>query len=339
MPKPDTATAKQSGGVAGAVPGGAGGGVVVTHRFDWREYIVYFGLVLVFAFFAITVGSDGFLNGDNLLNVVRQTTVVSVMAVGLAFTLSAGEIDLSIGSIVALAALVTAVLLRDVNMPVAVLGGLAVGLVAGLVNGLATVKLKVPSFLVTLGTMSLLSGLARRITNLQAVPVQNEVYNFVFGSGSIGPVPILLVWTLVTLAVGHAVYNNTVFGRHIQATGGNRAAAGAVGIKTDRLRVASLVISAMTAALAGMLYTGRLNGARYTLGDADLLTVIAAVVIGGTSLLGGKGSVVGAVMGSLLMGIVNNGLVLMGLDVSQQMMVRGVLIVAAVALSLRERSR
>jgi ribose transport system permease protein len=338
MPETDPAAAKPGGAVAAAVPGNAAG-LAVIRRFDWRDYIVYFGLVLVFVFFAVTVGTDGFLNSANLLNVVRQTTVVSVMAVGLAYTLSAGEIDLSIGSVVALAALVTAVLLRDVNMAVAVAGGLGVGLAVGLVNGLATVKLKVPSFLVTLGTMSLVSGMARQITDLQAVPVQNEVYNFVFGGGSIGPVPILLVWTVVALVVGHLIYNNTVFGRHIQATGGNRNAAGAVGINTDRLRVAALVISAMTAALAGMLYAGRLNGARYTLGEADLLTVIAAVVIGGTSLMGGKGSVVGAVMGSLLMGIVNNGLVLMGLDVSQQMMVRGVIIVAAVALSLRETSR
>jgi ribose transport system permease protein len=306
--------------------------------FDWRDYVVYISLVLVFIFFALTVGGDGFLDSDNLLNVVRQTTVVSVMAVGLAFVLSAGEIDLSIGSVVAVSALTTAVLLRDVGMTAAILGGLGVGVAAGLFNGIATVKLRIPSFLVTLGTMSILAGIARYMTDLTAVPIQSESYNFIFGSGSLGPVPILLVWTVVIMVIGHAIYNNTVFGRHIRATGGNRAAADSVGINTARIKIAALVISASTAALAGMLYAGRLHGARYTLGETDLLTVIAAAVIGGTSLFGGRGSIIGAVMGSLLMGIVNNGLILMGLDVSQQMMVRGALIIAAVALSLRERT-
>ncbi|MFW6098284.1 MAG: ABC transporter permease, partial [Chloroflexota bacterium] len=109
-----------------------------------------------------------------------------------------------------------------------------------------------------------------------------------------------------------------------------------VGINTDRIRIAVLVISAMTASLAGLLYTGRLAGARYTLGEADLLTVIAAVIIGGTSLFGGRGSVVGAVVGSIIMGMLNNGLILMGLEVAEQMIARGAIIILAVALSLRE---
>jgi ribose transport system permease protein len=311
----------------------------VLGSFEWREYIAYFALVLVFAFFAIAAGGDGFLAGSNLLNIVRQTTPITIMAVGMAFALSAGEIDLSIGSVVALSSLVTAVLLQNGSILVAVAGGLGVGLAVGLVNGLATVKLRIPSFLVTLGTMSVVAGQARILTQLQAVAIENSTYNFLFGSGSLGPIPILLVWTLVVALIGHVFLKETVFGRHVLATGGNRDAAQSVGIKTQRIKVAALVISATTAALAGMLYAGRLNGARYTLGEADLLTVIAAVVIGGTSLFGGKGSVVGAVMGSLIMGMVNNGLVLMGLDVSQQMVVRGFLIIAAVSLSLRERAR
>ncbi|MGH9246662.1 MAG: ABC transporter permease [Acidimicrobiales bacterium] len=303
---------------------------------DWRQYVVYFGFVAILIFFSIAVGGRGFLTFSNLMNIVRQTTPISIMAVGMAFALSAREIDLSIGAVVALASLVTGVLLRDANMAVAILGGLGVGLVVGLVNGLITVKVRIPSFLVTLGTLSIVTGLARTITDLQAVPILNQTYNDAFGSGAIGSVSVLFAWTLAGTLIGHAVYRHTTFGRHVLATGGNRAAADSVGIRTDRVRVAVLVVSATTAALAGMLYAGRLHGARYTLGETDLLTVIAAVVIGGTSLFGGRGSILGAVVGSIIMGMVNNGLILMGLDVAEQMMARGVIIILAVALSLRE---
>jgi ribose transport system permease protein len=138
------------------------------------------------------------------------------------------------------------------------------------------------------------------------------------------------------LLVSHVVYRKTTFGRELLATGGNRTAARYSGIDTARIRVASLVICSTAAALAGMLYIGRLHGARYTLGDADLLTVIAAAVIGGTSMAGGRGSMIGALVGSLVMGILNNGLILMGLAVTEQMIARGVIIIVAVALSLRE---
>jgi ribose transport system permease protein len=294
------------------------------------------GFVVILLFFAIAVGGRGFLTVGNLMNIVRQTAPISVMAVGMAFVLSAGEIDLSIGGIVAMAALVTALLLREANMAIAILGGLGVGLVVGLVNGLITTRVRIPSFLVTLGTLSIVTGLARTITDLQAVPILNRTYNDAFGSASFGPISVLFIWTAAALLIGHAVYRHTTFGRHVLATGGNRAAADSVGIRTSRVKVAVLVISAMTAALAGMLYAGRLHGARYTLGETDLLTVIAAVVIGGTSLFGGRGSIVGAIVGSIIMGMVNNGLILMGLDVAEQMMARGVIIILAVALSLRE---
>jgi ribose transport system permease protein len=214
--------------------------------------------------------------------------------------------------------------------------GLAVGTLVGVANGVLTVSLRIPALLVTLGTLGIVTGLARMITNLEAVPTLDEGFNFVFGSGSVGPVSVLLLWTLAALAVGHAVLHHTVFGRHLLATGGDIAAARASGIKTARITILAFVISGITASLAGLLYTGRLHGARYTLGEADLLTVIAAVVIGGTSLFGGKGSVVGAVFGSWLMGMLNNGLILMGFTVAEQMIARGIILIMAVAISLRE---
>ncbi len=295
--------------------------------------------VLILAFFAVALRDQGFLTPNNLLNVVRQTTPITIMAVGLTFTLAAGEIDLSIGSVVALAALVAAILVRDVDLIVGVAGGLGVGLLVGSINGLLTVKLRIPSFLVTLGMLGIAAGLARTITNLQAVPVRDETFTTIFGSGSVGPVSSLVIWSTAAVVVGHVVLRNLRFGRHVLATGGDRLAAAYVGIRTDRVRIAVLIISSITAALAGLLYTGRLQGARYTLGELDLLTVIAAVVIGGTSLFGGRGSVIGAAFGSLIMGMLNNGLILMGLDVSGQMVARGMIIILAVALMREPAAR
>ncbi len=304
---------------------------------DPRDHVVYAGFVLVLAFFAITLPDSGFVTANNLMNIVRQTTPVSVMAVGMTFALSAAEIDLSIAGTVALSSLVTALVLEHGAMALAIPAGIGVGIAIGLVNGVITTKMRIPSFLVTLGSFSIIVGIARWSTDLQAVPILNEGYNSAFGSGNVGPISTLFFWTAGFLFVGHVLYRHTKLGRHVLATGGNKQAALGVGIRTDRMKIYALVISALTAAIAGMLYAGRLHGARYTFGESDLLTVIAAVVIGGTSLFGGKGSVTGAVVGSLLLGVLNNGLILMGLDVSQQMMAQGVIILLAVALSLRER--
>lgn len=306
--------------------------------FDFRNYVVYLSFLVILAFFSLVLFDRGFLSPDNFMNILRQTAMVSVMAIGMAFTLSAGEIDLSISSTVALAALVGALVVQQTNPLFAILAALGVGLGVGLANGLLVTKLRIPAFLVTLGSAGIVSGLAREITNLQAVPITDQSFNFIFGSGDLGPISMLFVWTTILLVVGHVVYRKTPFGRAVLATGGNRAAARFSGVPVERIRIAVLVISAMAAAFAGLLYAGRLHGARYTLGEQDLLTVIAAVIIGGTSLFGGRGSIVGAVVGSIIMGMLNNGLILMGLSVSEQMIARGIIIIVAVSLSLREAS-
>lgn len=305
-------------------------------RFDIRDYIVYISFVVILVFFAITLRDTGFLSWSNFMTIVRETTPITVMAVGMVFVLSAGEIDLSIGAIVAVSSLVVALALRHMDsLPLAIAAGLGVGVVAGLVNGTALVLFRIPSFLVTLGTLSIFQGLARALT-LEAVPIVDDTYNFWFGSGQPGGISILVAWSLVIVVLGYLVFNGTKFGRKVIATGGNRTAAVSVGIKVNQVKLSVFVISGVLAALGGMLYAGRLHGARYTLGETDLLTVIAAVVIGGTSLFGGRGSIVGALAGSITIGLLNNGLVVMGLSVSEQMMARGIIIIVAVALSLRE---
>jgi ribose transport system permease protein len=292
-----------------------------------KEYVIYIGFVAIFIFFSITLFNKGFLTGKNLM----------IMAIGVTFVLSAGEIDLSIGSTVALSALVTALALRHFNMAVAIISGLGTGAVIGFTNGVLTAKVGIPSFLVTLGMMGIVYGFARWITNLHSVPIINENYNIIFGSGDIGPVSSLFIWTIILVVAGQIVLKKTAFGRHVLATGGNKISASFSGIKISNIKLAVLVMNGLAAALSGMLYAGRLHGARYSLGEQDLMTVIAAVIIGGTSLFGGKGSVIASLIGSLIMGMTNNGLVLMGLSVDQQMIFRGVIIIAAVSFTLREK--
>lgn len=303
---------------------------------NYRDYVVYLSFVVILLLFSFLLRNKGFLTSDNLMNVLRQTAMVSVMAVGMTFTITAGEIDLSLGGTVALSALVTALVLRTQPIILAVVAGLGIGVVVGLVNGFVTTKVRIPAFLVTLGTQSIVSGFSRTITNLQSVPITNELYNFIFGSGDIGFFSTLFIWTIIIAVLGYLLLTKMPFGKAVHATGGNRNAARYSGVKTDNIRIAVLVLSAVSAAFAGILYAGRLHGARYTLGESDLMTVIAAVVIGGTAFSGGKGSIFGSIIGSIVMGVLNNGLLLMGLSVSEQMIARGFIIIVAVSLSLRE---
>ncbi|WP_439529265.1 ABC transporter permease [Pannonibacter sp.] len=313
--------------------------VPLLSRLEPQQYVLYLGFAAIFLFFAVTLADDGFLTTRNLSNIVLQTAPATVMAIGLVFVLSAGEIDLSFGSIVAVAALSAAVVMQEHSLFLGVLAGLGAGLAIGWLNGMLVAYLGLPSFLVTLATMGLFAGIARSMTNLRSIPVVNDVFTGIFGSGSLFGIPSLILWTLGAVIVGHVVYRQTRFGAHVVATGDNARAAQVSGIKVPRLRLTVLMLSGLCAGLAGLLYAGRLQAAKYTLGESDLMTVIAAVIVGGTALNGGKGTVVGALVGSLLMGMLNNGLILMGLSVSDQMIVRGLIILVAVAISLRDTTR
>lgn len=308
-------------------------------RLDLQRSVIYLGFLAIFLFFAITLHDDGFLTSRNLTNIVLQTAPATIMAIGLVFALSAGEIDLSFGSVVAVSALSAAVAMQSYPMAVGVLAGLGAGALIGAFNGVLVAYLRLPSFLVTLATMGLFAGIARSMTDLRSIPVLNDTFTGLFGSGAFLSVPSLVIWTILAVAIGHIVYRNTRFGAHVLATGDNARAAQVSGIKVPRIRLSVLMLCGTMAGLAGLLYAGRLQAAKYTLGESDLMTVIAAVIVGGTALNGGKGSIIGALLGSLLMGMLNNGLILMGLDVSDQMIVRGLIILIAVAVSLRDASR
>jgi ribose transport system permease protein len=229
--------------------------------------------------------------------------------------------------------------LRNWPWPAGVAVGLGAGAAIGALNGAMVAYGRLPSFLVTLGTMAVFAGVGRRLTNLQSVSIENTTFNGLFGSGALLGAPSLVLWTVAAAAIGTFAFQETRFGAHVHAIGDSAEASRASGIKVLRLRFAVMLMSGVLAALAGLLYAGRINGASYTLGESDLLTVIAAVIVGGTRLTGGVGSILGALIGSWLMGMLNNGLILMGYQPSDQMIARGAIILIAVALTLREPNR
>lgn len=305
-------------------------------QFDWRRYVVYIGFVLLFIFFAIALRDAGFTTTGNLLNIVRQTAIIAVMSVAVTFVISTGEIDLSVGSVAGLASVTTAMSLSRFGLIPGILAGLLTGVVVGSINGFLVTKIGIPSFLVTLGMLGIASGTAQWITATAPVPISNRIYNGIFGSGQLGPIPSLLLWLVIVAAIGHLILHKTPYGRQVLATGGNAAAARFSGVNTQRIRFLVMFFSSLFAALGGMLYAGRLHSGRFTIGQGDELSVIAAVILGGTSLFGGSGTVVGTVLGALMIGLINNGLVLLGLEVSQQIIIRGVIIILAVALARRD---
>ncbi len=303
---------------------------------DWRRYIIYIGFAVVFLVFAVFLGDDGFLSRNNLLNIVRQTATITVIAVGMTYVIACAEIDLSVGSVAGLSSVVTAMALSSYGLLAGVAAGLAVGLIVGTINGGLVSRLGIPSFLVTLGMLGIAAGVAQRITDSAPQPILNDTYNLVFGGGNFGPIPGLLVWMALAVALGAVVLAKTRFGRQVLATGGNRTAAEFTGVNTVRIKFQVLLISATAASVAGMLYAGRLQSGRFQWGAGDELSAIAAVILGGTSLFGGAGTVVGTMMGALLIGLINNGLILAGLQSSEQQIVRGVIIVLAVALARKK---
>ncbi|MFP3041104.1 ABC transporter permease [Treponema primitia] len=309
--------------------------VSILKKIDWSKYIVYIAFIVVFLFLSVWLGNRSFLSANNILNITRQTAMITIMAVAMTFVIGAAQIDLSIGSIVALSSLIAALTLRSTHsIFLALFLSLLAGFIIGAINGLLVTKVRIPAFLVTLGMMGIVRGSAMWLTNTAAISISNTTFNFIFGVGNIaGRIPVLLLWTLVFVVCGVILLNKTSFGKKTLATGGNEIAARFTGINTDRVKIITFMMSGTFAAFAGILYAGRMQAGRYTFGDSDEMNTIAAVILGGTSMAGGTGFVVGTLIGSLLMGMINNGLILGGLSVSQQTIVRGVIIILAVALS------
>ena len=300
---------------------------------NWRQNIIYIGFVAIFLIFALTLSDKGFLNPNNLLNIVRQTAMIAVMAIAMTFVLSAGEIDLSVGAVAGLTTVTVAMAIAVAGPVGGVAAGIATGLAVGMFNGWLTTRIGIPSFLTTLAMMGIAKGVAMWISATAAVPILSPSYSWLFGGGSVGPIPVLLFWIAALGGIGHIALLRSGFGRRVLATGGGETAARYSGIDTANIKMKVLVLSSCAAALAGMLYAGRLQSGRFQLGEGDELSVIAAAVLGGTSLFGGKGTVIGTIVGAMMIGLINNGLILFGLEFSQQLIARGGIIILAVALS------
>ena len=278
------------------------------------------------------------LDTNNLLNIVRQTAPIAIMAVAMTYVLAAGEIDLSIGAVAGLASVAAAMAMDIGGVPLGIFAGVATGLIVGVINGVISTRIGIPTFLTTLAMMGVAKGTSMWVSGTKAVPILSDGYNWFFGGGYIGPLPVLLFWMVIAAAIGHVVLRRTTFGRWVLATGGSETAARYSGVNTRNIKFKVLIISSFAAAIAGMFYAGRFQTGRFQLGEGDELSVIAAAVLGGTSLFGGKGTVVGSIMGALMIGLINNGLILAGLEFSQQLIARGAIIILAVAISQNRKS-
>ena len=275
-----------------------------------------------------------FLTKDNLYNVGIQASNVAVIAAGLTVVLIAAEIDLSIGATQALAGSVAAVAIIHHEQPVWLGIGLALvlGPLVGLGNGLATWKLRIPSFIATLATLGIAVGAALLVTNNAPINGFPDSY-LQIGTGRVfGDFPVAVVIALGVLLVIHLMLNRTRLGRHIYAVGGNAESAALSGINVGRVKLITLVISGLTAAIGGLILSSRLNAGSGEFGPSDLLPAVAAVVIGGTSLFGGIGSVWGTAAGVLLLASITNGLILVNVQDAWQQIAVGLIIVGSMLL-------
>jgi ribose transport system permease protein len=296
------------------------------------QAIVYLIFIAIVIFFIARAPS--FATLSSLANIGRQTSAITIVAVGMTMVIISAEIDLSVGSTVSITGSSVAILLSEGwPVTVAVLAALAVGTAVGAVNGLLTAYLGVPSFLVTLGMMEALGALASMMTHTEAVPITSVSFTTAFGANSLLGVPIPVWWAVAVALIGIYVLRKTVYGRWVFATGGNRGSALYSGIKTKKVVLVSFVISGFLAALAGLLLAGRSGAGDPTVGNGMELSVIAAVILGGTDLFGGRGSVLGTVIGALFIGVVGIGLILLGASSQLQEFITGVIIIGAVSIN------
>jgi ribose transport system permease protein len=301
---------------------------------NWEKYMVYIIFIVVFILFSIILKDNGFLSINNLLNILRQTAMISVMAVGGVFVMAAGQIDLTVGSIAAMSAMICALVIQATNsILLALITALIFGCLIGIISGVLVTKFKLPAFLATLGMMQVVRGIAMWITNTEAIPIGNTIYTRLFGIGMVGVIPVLILWTILFYIIGYFGFNKAKFGRYVLATGGNEKSASYSGVKVNIIKIKVFVISGILSAFAGVMYSARLQAGRYSYGTGDEMSVIAAVVLGGTSMSGGTGSIIGALFGSVLIGMINNALILAGLRTAQQTIIKGAIIILTVALS------
>lgn len=306
--------------------------------FAWWWDRVGILMVLILLVVLMSIFAPNFNRVDNLLNIARSISVNAILAAGLTFVILTGGIDLSVGSIVAVSGVVAVIAaIAGVPAPVAVAIGMAVGGACGLVNGVLTAYLALAPFIVTLGTMTFLRGLAYTITNGQ--PIVSSDLNFKdLGNGYLLGIPVPVIAMVAVFLVAWFVLERTRYGRHVYAVGGNAQAARLAGVQVNRIILSVYVVAGICAGLAGVIFAARVISAQPTAGTGYELDAIAAVVLGGTSLVGGRGRIVGTLIGAVILGVLTTGLILLNVQFFTQLLIKGVVIILAVAIdSLKQR--
>lgn len=296
---------------------------------------IFFPLVtLLFLGVVASIVSPHFLTSTNVKNVASQLAIGAILAIGEATVVLAGGIDLSVGSVLAISGAVAAILMKWCQIPIllSILSGLGTGIMAGFLNGIVVVKVRIPSFIVTLAMAATTRGLTLVITG--GKPVSGFAVPFRALAGHLGPFPILFLISVLLAIVWQLVVTYTRFGRHLYALGGNEIAARLVGVNVDRVKLLAFTFSGLCAGLAGVLLNARLNAAYPTAGEGYELDAIAAAVLGGVSLSGGIGSILGAYVGAIVMTVLGNILNLLKVAAFYQYIAKGVILaIAAISLS------
>ncbi|ANU22255.1 ribose ABC transporter (permease) [Planococcus donghaensis MPA1U2] len=296
----------------------------------------FIGLFLIMTI--ITILNPDFLSVSNLMNVLRQVSINALIAFGMTFVILTGGIDLSVGSTLALTGAVTAGLMASGVDPIfAMLLGLLLGAILGAINGIIIAKGKVAPFIATLATMTIYRGLTLVYTDGRPISGLGDSLTFqMLGKGYFLGVPIPVVTMIISFAILYFILKKTTFGRRVYAVGGNEEASILSGINADRIKIYVYSLLGLLAAVASLILTSRLNSAQPTAGEMFELDAIAAVVLGGTSLTGGRGWIVGTLIGALIIGVLNNGLNLIGVTSFFQQVVKGAVILLAVLLDRKK---
>ncbi|MEC2055227.1 ribose ABC transporter permease [Peribacillus psychrosaccharolyticus] len=302
----------------------------------WQKFGPLFALILLFAI--ITVLNPSFLTPLNIMNLLRQISINALIAFGMTFIILTGGIDLSVGSILALSsALMAGMMVSGMDPILAIIVGVLLGTIMGVINGLLITKGKMAPFIATLASMTIFRGLTLVYTEGKPITGLGDSLGFqLLGRGYFFGIPVPAVTMILAFFMLWFLLHKTAFGRKTYAIGGNEKASRISGIKVDRVKIMIYGLAGTAAALAGAILTSRLNSAQPTAGQSYEMDAIAAVVLGGTSLSGGKGRMFGTLIGVLIIGTLNNGLNLLGVSSFYQQVVKGIVIIVAVLLDRKK---
>ena len=299
-----------------------------------NEIFVY--ILFVTILIVATLFSRNFCSVSNFTVICVQTGTTAVAAFGMTFVITSGEIDLSMGSVCALVGMVSSLMVESgCSVFLATACGLLIGATIGFVNGILISRLKLPAFLVGLGTASIAEGVAKTITGQAPVTLVSTAFSNFWGKGKIFGIPASIYWTLGIFLVCMFLYKFTIFGNRVKAIGGNKTAARFSGIKVEKNLTLVFVISGLCSAITGLLYVSRLNQGRPDTGTTLVMDAITAVSLGATPFTGGKGSMATTLIGAFVLVTLTNALVIMGVPTTSQLIVKGVIVIVAVFLSTR----